>query len=105
MVFVSSPKTPLRMIPINCAITKDYNHAMLAARYAAMNPGSDTRQFEKWYVDNYNKDFFTEENGQTSRDQYWYLGNLPEDWEEKCFVPDEYAWIQRWDGSFIDENT
>ncbi|MBP7433573.1 hypothetical protein KA996_08520, partial [bacterium] len=105
IVFVSSPKTPLRMIPINCAITKDYNHAMLAARFAAMNPGSDTRQFEKWYVDNYDKDFYTEINGQKVRDQYWYLGNLPEDWEEKCFVPDEYAWIQRWDGSFIDENT
>lgn len=105
IVYVSSPKTPLRIIPINCAITKDYNHAMLASRYAAMNPGSDPRQFEKWYVDNYDKDFFTEINGQKVRDQYWYLGNLPEDWEEKCFVPEEYAWIQRWDGSFIDENT
>lgn len=104
IVFVSSPKTPLRMIPINCAITKDYNHAMLAARYAAMNPGSDTRQFEKWYVDNYKNDFFKTENGQTIRDQYWYLNELPEDWKTKCFIPDEYAWIQRWDGSFIDEN-
>lgn len=105
IVFTSSPKTPLRMVPINCSITKDYNHAMLASRYAAMNPGSDPRQFEDWYVKNYKDDFFKEENGKTVRDQFWYLGDLPKDWEEKCFVPDEYAWIQNWDGSFIDENS
>lgn len=104
LVFVSSPKTPLRMIPVNCAITKDYNHAMLASRYAAMNPGSDVRKFEKWYAENYKNDFFKEVNGQTVRDLYWYLNELPSDWEEKCFVPDEYAWIQNWDGSFINES-
>ncbi|HPS31682.1 MAG TPA: zinc-dependent metalloprotease, partial [bacterium] len=105
VVYVSSPKTPLRILPINCAITKDFNHALLAARYAAMKPGSDTREFEKWYMDNYKNDFFTEENGVKIRDNYWYLGDLTNvKWEDKCFVPEQYAWIQRWDGSFIDEN-
>lgn len=105
LVFISSPKTPLRMIPINCAITKDFNHAMLAARYAAMNPGSDTRKFEKWYIENYKNDFFKEVDGVTIRDQYWYLGDLSKvDWKSKCFVPETHAWIQKWDGSFIDES-
>ena len=109
MVFISSPKTPLRMIPINCAIAKDFNHALLAARYAAMNPGSDTREFEKWYVDNYENDFFTEVNGVKVRDRSWWLKSMEElraahpDWEDKCFVPEKHAWIQNWDGSFIDE--
>jgi hypothetical protein len=104
LVFVSSPKTPLRMIPINCAIAKDYNYSMLAARYASMNPGSDPREFTKWYMENYENDFFTEENGVKIRDIYWYLEDeLPSDWESKCFVSDKHAWIQNWDGSFIDE--
>ena len=60
IVFTSSPKTPLRMLPANCAITKDYNYAMLGARFAAMNPGSDTRAFDAWYFENYKNDFFKE---------------------------------------------
>ena len=114
IVFVSSPKTPLRMIPANCAITKDYNYAMLGARFAAMNPGSDTRAFDAWYFENYKNDFFKEvkaSDGQTVkvRDLEWYTADDIDtkypDWKEKCFVPDRQAWIQRWDGSFIDENT
>ncbi len=115
LVFISSPKTPLRMIPINCAITKDYNHAILASRYAAMNPGSDTREFTKWYMENYDNDYFVDINGKrleadaprelrVDRDRTWWLGHdLPDDWEDKCFVPEKHAWIQNWDGSFIDE--
>ena len=109
VVFVSSPKTPLRMIPINCAITKDYNYSLLAARYAAMNPGSDPREFDKWYLDNYKNDFFTTVDGKKVRDNFWYMSDLNDpknehsNWEEKCFVPEKYAWIQNWEGSFIDE--
>lgn len=107
IVFVSSPKTPLRMIPANCAITKDYNYAMLAARFAAMNPGSDTRAFDAWYFENYKNDFFKEVNGAKVRDLEWYTGDVDKnypDWKEKCFVPDRQAWIQRWDGEFIDKD-
>ena len=115
IVFTSSPKTPLRMLPANCAITKDYNYAMLAARYAAMNPGSDTRAFDAWYFENYKKDFFKEVKTADGkkvmvRDLEWYTGSIKKiekdypDWREKCFVPDKFAWIQNWDGSFIDEN-
>lgn len=111
IVFTSSPKTPLRMIPANCAITKDYNYAMLAARFAAMNPGSDTRAFDEWYFANYTKDFFKEvkgSDGKTAkvRDLEWYTGDVDKnypDWKEKCFVPDRQAWIQKWDGEFIDD--
>ncbi len=115
IVFVSSPKTPLRMIPANCAIAKDYNYAMLGARFAAMNPGSDTRMFEKWYYENYKNDFFKEiktADGGTAivRDTDWYVKDLNDPnnphsatWKEKCFVPDKQAWIQNWDGSFVDE--
>ena len=109
VVFVSSPKTPLRMIPINCAIAKDYNYSLLAARYAAMNPGSDPREFDKWYLENYENDFFTTVDGKKVRDSFWYMSDLNDsdnphsNWEEKCFVPEKYAWIQNWDGSFIDE--
>jgi len=109
-VFVSSPKTPLRMMPINCAITKDYNYSLLAARYAAMNPGSDTREFDKWYLENYENDFFTTVDGKKIRDIHWYMTDLNDsanpysDWEEKCYVPEKHAWIQNWDGSFIDED-
>ena len=116
IVFASSPKTPLRMLPANCAITKDYNYAMLAARYAAMNPGSDTRAFDEWYFENYKNDFFKEvknADGQTVkvRDLEWYTSDLNDksnphyNWREKCFVPDRQAWIQKWDGDFIDENS
>lgn len=116
IVFTSSPKTPLRMLPANCAITKDYNYAMLAARYAAMNPGSDTRAFDAWYFENYKNDFFKEvknAEGKTVkvRDLEWYTSDLNDpnnphkNWREKCFVPDRQAWIQKWDGDFIDENT
>ena len=116
IVFTSSPKTPLRMLPANCAITKDYNYAMLGARFAAMNPGSDTRAFDAWYFENYKNDFFKEvktADGKTAkvRDLEWYTSNLNDpnnphkDWREKCFVPDRQAWIQKWDGDFIDENT
>ena len=113
IVFTSSPKTPLRMLPANCAITKDYNYAMLAARYAAMNPGSDTRAFDAWYFENYKNDFFKEvktADGKTVkvRDLEWYTGDVDKnypDWKERCFVPDRQAWIQKWDGDFIDENT
>ena len=116
IVFTSSPKTPLRMLPANCAITKDYNYAMLAARYAAMNPGSDTRAFNEWYFENYKDDFFKEikaSDGTTVkvRDLEWYTSDLNDpknphkNWREKCFVPDRQAWIQKWDGDFIDENT
>ena len=114
IVFASSPKTPLRMLPANCAITKDYNYAMLAARYAAMNPGSDTRAFDEWYFENYKNDFFKEVkvNGKTVkvRDLEWYTSDLNDEknphynWREKCFVPDRQAWIQKWNGDFIDEN-
>ena len=107
IVFTSSPKTPLRMLPANCAITKDYNYAMLGARYAAMNPGSDTRAFDEWYFENYKNDFFKVVNGVKVRDLEWYTGNIDKDypdWKEKCFVPDRQAWIQKWDGSFIDED-
>ena len=114
IVFTSSPKTPLRMLPANCAITKDYNYAMLAARYAAMNPGSDTRAFDAWYFENYKNDFFKEvktADGKTVtvRDLEWYTSDLNDpnnphkNWREKCFVPDRQAWIQKWNGSFIDE--
>ena len=106
IVFTSSPKTPLRMIPANCAITKDYNYAMLAARYAAMNPGSDTRAFDEWYFANYKNDFFKEVDGVKVRDLEWYTADDIDkkypDWKEKCFVPDRQAWIQKWDGEFID---
>ena len=113
IVFTSSPKTPLRMLPANCAITKDYNYAMLGARYAAMNPGSDTRAFDEWYFANYKNDFFKKvrtADGKTAmvRDLEWYTGDVDKnypDWKEKCFVPDRQAWIQKWDGDFIDENT
>ncbi len=116
IVFASSPKTPLRMLPANCAITKDYNYAMLGARFAAMNPGSDTREFDAWYFENYKNDFFKEvktADGKTVkvRDLEWYTSDLNDpnnphkDWKEKCFVPDRQAWIQKWDGDFIDENT
>ncbi len=110
IVFTSSPKTPRRMLPANCAITKDYNYAMLAARYAAMNPGSDTREFDAWYFENYKNDFFKDvetADGQTVkvRDLEWYTKNVDKeypDWEAKCFVPDNQAWIQKWDGDFIE---
>ena len=113
IVFASSPKTPLRMLPANCAITKDYNYAMLGARYAAMNPGSDTRAFDAWYYANYKNDFFKEvkaANGKTVkvRDLEWYTSDLNDknnphyNWREKCFVPDNQAWIQKWDGEFVD---
>ena len=116
IVFTSSPKTPLRMLPANCAITKDYNYAMLAARYAAMNPGSDTREFDAWYFENYKNDFFKEVKAADGkkvmvRDLEWYTSDLNDkknphyNWREKCFVPDRQAWIQKWDGNFIDENT
>ena len=116
IVFTSSPKTPLRMLPANCAITKDYNYAMLGARFAAMNPGSDTRAFDAWYFENYKDDFFKEvktADGKTAivRDLEWYTSNLNDpnnphkNWREKCFVPDRQAWIQKWNGDFIDENT
>ena len=114
IVFTSSPKTPLRMLPANCAITKDYNYAMLGARYAAMNPGSDTRAFDDWYFENYKNDFFKEieVNGKTVkvRDLEWYTSDLNDksnphyNWREKCFVPDSQAWIQKWNGNFIDES-
>ena len=115
IVFASSPKTPLRMLPANCAITKDYNYAMLAARYAAMNPGSDTREFDAWYFENYKNDFFKEVKTADGkkvmvRDLEWYTSDLNDkknphyNWREKCFVPDRQAWIQKWDGDFIDEN-
>ena len=112
IVFTSSPKTPLRMIPANCAITKDYNYAMLGARFAAMNPGSDTRAFDAWYFENYKNDFFKEvktADGKTVkvRDLEWYTGDVDKnypDWREKCFVPDRQAWIQKWDGEFIDKD-
>ena len=111
IVFTSSPKTPLRMLPANCAITKDYNYAMLGARYAAMNPGSDTRSFDEWYFANYKNDFFKKvkaADGSTVmvRDLEWYTGDVDKnypDWKERCFVPDRQAWIQKWNGSFIDE--
>ncbi|MBO7126801.1 zinc-dependent metalloprotease [bacterium] len=116
IVFTSSPKTPLRMLPANCAITKDYNYAMLGARFAAMNPGSDTRAFDAWYFENYKNDFFKEVKGADGktvkvRDLEWYTSNLNDpnnphkNWREKCFVPDRQAWIQKWNGDFIDENT
>ena len=116
IVFTSSPKTPLRMLPANCAITKDYNYAMLAARYAAMNPGSDTRAFNEWYFENYKNDFFKEVKTADGkkvmvRDLEWYTSDLNDkknphyNWREKCFVPDRQAWIQKWNGDFIDENT
>ena len=108
IVFTSSPKTPLRMLPANCAIAKDYNYAMLGARYAAMNPGSDTRAFDEWYFANYKNDFFKEVKGVKVRDLEWYTADDIDkkypDWKAKCFVPDRQAWIQNWDGSFIDEN-
>jgi hypothetical protein len=114
IVFTSSPKTPLRMLPANCAITKDYNYAMLGARYAAMNPGSDTRAFDAWYFENYKNDFFKEVKGADGktvkvRDLEWYTSDLNDksnphyNWREKCFVPDRQAWIQKWNGDFIDE--
>ncbi len=106
MVFSSSAETPKRMLAANCAITKDYNHAMLAARFAAMNPGSDTREFEKWYVANYKNDFFKKvkvgSKEVTVRDLEWYL-NPPDGWEQKCFFPDSAAFIQRWNGDFIED--
>jgi len=110
VVFVPSPKTPLRAIPIDCAIAKDYNYSLLAARYAAMNPGSDPRKFDKWYLENYENDFFTTIDGKKVRDNYWYMSDLNDsknphsNWEEKCFIPEKHAWIQNWDGSFIDED-
>ena len=112
IVFASSPKTPLRMIPANCAITKDYNYAMLGARFAAMNPGSDTRAFDAWYFENYKNDFFKEVKNADGkkvkvRDLEWYTGDVDKnypDWREKCFVPDKMAWIQKWNGEFIDED-
>ena len=115
IVFTSSPKTPLRMLPANCAITKDYNYAMLGARFAAMNPGSDTRAFDAWYFENYKNDFFKEVKTAEGkvvkvRDLEWYTSDLNDpnnphkDWREKCFVPDRQAWIQKWNGDFIDEN-
>ena len=114
IVFTSSPKTPLRMLPANCAITKDYNYAMLAARYAAMNPGSDTRAFNEWYFENYKNDFFKEVKTADGkkvmiRDLEWYTSDLNDtknphkNWRDKCFVPDRQAWIQKWNGNFIDE--
>lgn len=111
VVFVASPKTPLRMIPIDCAIAKDYNYSLLGARYAAMNPGSDPREFDKWYLENYTNDFFTTVDGAKVRDNYWYMSDLNDsknphsNWEEKCFLPEKHAWIQNWDGSFIDEES
>jgi len=106
LVLTSSAETPKRMLPANCAIAKDYNHAMLAARFAAMNPGSDTREFEKWYVANYKNDFFKKikvgSKEVTVRDLEWYL-NPPKDWEQKCFFPDEAAFIQKWNGDFIED--
>lgn len=113
VVYVSSPKMPLRMMPANCAITKDYNYSLLGARYAAMNPGSDVRKFQKWYVDNYKNDFFKTVKGSDGsdvvvRDMLWYTTDLndPEnpysDWRDRCFIPEKHAWIQNWDGSFID---
>ena len=115
IVFTSSPKTPLRMLPANCAITKDYNYAMLGARFAAMNPGSDTRAFDAWYFENYKNDFFKEVKTAEGkvvkvRDLEWYTSDLNDpnnphkDWRDKCFVPDRQAWIQKWNGDFIDEN-
>ena len=115
IVFTSSPKTPLRMLPANCAITKDYNYAMLGARFAAMNPGSDTRAFDAWYFENYKNDFFKEVKTAEGkvvkvRDLEWYTSDLNDpnnphkNWREKCFVPDRQAWIQKWNGDFIDEN-
>ncbi len=100
MVFTSSSETPLRMLPANCAITKDYNHAMLAARFAAMNPDSDTRDFEAWYVANYKNDFFKTVKGKTVRNDEWYL-NAPEGWEDKCFFSNDAAFVQKWDGTFV----
>lgn len=102
IVFTSSGETPLRMLPSNCAITKDYNHAMLAARFAAMNPGSDTRDFELWYAANYKNDFFKTVKGKTVRDHEWYV-NPPEGWEAKCFFPHEAAYVQKWNGDFIED--
>ncbi|HSA32681.1 MAG TPA: hypothetical protein P5077_03035 [bacterium] len=107
MVFTSSAETPKRMLPANCAITKDYNHAMLAARFAAMNPGSDTREFEKWYVANYKNDFFKDvKMGSKTvkvRDMEWYL-KPPAGWESKCFYSNKDAFIQKWSGDLMEDN-
>ncbi len=74
----SSPVTPLRMLPIDCAIIKDYNHSMLSARFAAMAPNSDTRVFFKWYRDkalkNEIKDFMRAD-GSRSTDWWMCLNN------------------------------
>ncbi|MCK5807384.1 hypothetical protein KAH37_00215, partial [bacterium] len=110
LVFTSSAETPKRMIAPNCAMAKDYNHAFLASRYAAMNPGSDTRDFEKWYNSAYvNDDFFTEYKVGSEtvliRDYGWYTHTEDYDgWEEKCFiVPTADAHVQKWNGDIIED--
>lgn len=105
LVVTSSQETPLRMLPINCAMVKDYNYSMLAARFASMNPGSEVREFDKWYIENYKNDFFTNINGKQVRSEDWYmnLGKYP-DWESKCFVSNKEARIQKWNGDFEKDN-
>ncbi|MFO7736533.1 MAG: hypothetical protein R6W70_10045, partial [bacterium] len=111
VVFSYSPETPKRMIASDCAITKEYNYAMLGARFAYMNPGSTTKDFEKWYIDTYENDFFKEINGQLIRDEAWYE-NVSADgssekypnWMDKCFnVPDRDTVVQNWDGTLKED--
>ncbi len=105
--FTYSSETPKRILPLDCAIAKDYNHAMLGARFAAMNPGSDTREFEKWYVATYKDDFFKTVKGVDGkevkiRDEGWYMHlDQYKDWASKCFFKDSEASVQDWNGDLI----
>ncbi len=108
-VLTYSPETPEQFVPIACSIAKDYNYAMLGARYAAMHPGSRAGDFDKWYVKNYKNDFFKKtSNGTTVRNErWWYLGEnekLPADWRSKCFFDDRKARIQNWHGDLIEKD-
>jgi len=113
VIYTSSPETPVRHIMANCAMSKDYNHAMLAARYASLHPGSDTKAFDAWYTENYNNDFFRKDsNGKDIevsvtvdgkgrkvkiRDTTWHM-DAPENWTDICFTPNSEAFVQDWFG-------
>ncbi len=108
--FTYSAETPKRIIPADCAMAKDYNHTFLAARFAAMNPGSDTRDFDAWYAATYKDDFFKTYvvNGKkiTVRDEGWYTHPQDYDnWEDKCFVvSDKEVRVQNWFGDVSKDN-
>ncbi len=128
LVFTSSPEMPRRMRTIDCAIAKDYNHALLAARFAAMNPGSDTREFETWYYNTHkDKDFWKNSTGGTPvRSEDWYMQitfkngawsvrdeiadadkaavqKWADNWMSMCYVEDQAGFVQNWDGSFNED--